>query len=97
MKTIPLESGYPDFTFSTTLDSTRLKFRFRWLTRYGYYTVDIYNSDGSALTLGRALHVNINLLAGLNTSIGRIVLEGTAPTIDNLGIDNNLNWYADDE
>lgn len=96
MKTIPLSAGLANFSFTTRLNDTQLKFALRWLTRYGYFTVDIFNSDGSALILGRALHVGVNLLDGLNTGIGNIVLEGEKATIANLGIDNRLNWYPHD-
>lgn len=96
MKTIPLSAGLANFSFTTRLNDTQLKFTFRWLTRYGYFSVDIFNSDGSALTLGRVLHVGVNLLDGLNTQIGNIVLEGGKATIANLGIDNKLNWYPHD-
>lgn len=96
MKTIPLTAGLADFSFSTQLDETRLKFNIRWLTRYNYFTVDIRDSDDNPVACGRALHAGVNLLAGLNVSIGKIMLEGDRPTTDNLGIDNNLNWYPDD-
>lgn len=96
MKTIPLSAGLANFSFTTRLNDTQLKFTFRWLTRYGYFTVDIFNSDGSALTLGRALHIGVNLLDGLNTGIGNIMLEGEKATLANLGIDNRLNWYPHD-
>ncbi|CPR20608.1 hypothetical protein JMY81_01130 [Brenneria goodwinii] len=96
MKTIPLARGLADFSFTSNLNDTLLRFNVRWLTRYGYFVVDIRDTDNAPIALGRALHVGINLLAGLNTDIGKIVLEGETPTLANLGVTNNLNWYPDD-
>lgn len=96
MKTIPLTASLADFSFTTTLNDSLLQFNIRWLTRYGYFVVDIRNASNEPIALGRGLHVGANLLAGLNSTIGKIVLEGEAPTIANLGVTNNLNWYPND-
>ncbi|PWC10647.1 hypothetical protein B4923_16125 [Brenneria roseae subsp. americana] len=96
MKTIPLTRGLADFSFTSTLNDIPLQFNVRWLTRYSYFVVDIRDADNNPIALGRALHVGVNLLAGLNTTIGKIVLEGETPTLANLGVTNNLNWYPND-
>ncbi|EHD21773.1 MULTISPECIES: phage baseplate plug family protein [Brenneria] len=93
MNIIPLINSVTDQEFSVQLGNNNLAFRVRWLTRYSYFVVDIRDADNNPIALGRALHVGINLLAGLNTRIGKIVLEGETPTLANLGEKNNLVWY----
>lgn len=95
MKTIPLRPGDAFQRFGVTLAGTYIQFRLRWSTRHGYYSVDIRRADGTPIALGRALHPGINLLAGLNVELGRIVLEGEPATIGNLGIANKLRWFND--
>lgn len=92
MKIIPLYSGYAFQRFSVQLGEYFLRFNLRWLTRYQYYCVDVYHGD-TPVVLGKGLHVGSDLFSGLNTPIGRVVLEGKTPTIANLGIDNQLAWY----
>ncbi|MGE4336212.1 MAG: hypothetical protein AB7E55_09590 [Pigmentiphaga sp.] len=96
MKTIPLRAGNAFQRFGVTLAGTYIQFRLRWLTRHGYYSVDLSRADGAPIALGRALHPEMNLLAGLNVELGRIVLEGEPATIANLGITNKLRWYPDE-
>ncbi|CAI1512081.1 Uncharacterised protein [Serratia quinivorans] len=96
MKAIPLNNSYAFQRFRVQLGNRLLIIRLRWLTRYGYFCVDIYEGD-MPVTLGRALHPGVNLLAGLNTTIGRLVLEGESPTIATLGVNNRLIWYSNDE
>ncbi|PXB01114.1 phage baseplate plug family protein [Pectobacterium carotovorum] len=93
MNIIPLINSVADQEFSAQLGNNNVSFRVRWLTRYGYFLVDIRDSAGNPIVLGRAMHVDVNLLAGLNTRIGKIVLEGETPTIANLGERNSLVWY----
>lgn len=93
MKIIPLNNGATSQHFTVTLNNHNLRFTLNWLTRYNYFRVDIRDSDENPIALGRALHVGVNLLAGLNVSIGDIILEGEMPTIANLGINNQLKWY----
>ncbi len=93
MKIIPLTNGLAYQKLTVTLNDFNLGLYFLWLTRYGYFTVDIYDSGGSPIVLGRALHVGVNLLSGINSSIGAISLDGDPPTIANLGINNKLKWY----
>ncbi len=93
MNIIPLTRNAAYQKFSITLNNHQLVFYLRWLTRYRYFVVDIMSIDNSPIALGRALHVGVNLLAGLNADIGEIILEGETPTISNLGIKNQLKWY----
>jgi hypothetical protein len=61
----------------------------KWSTRYSYFSVDIYDGD-TPITLGRALHPEMDLFAGLNLDLGRLYLSGNTPTVENLGIENQL-------
>lgn len=88
---IPLNSGFAFQRFRVQLGSHYLVFCLRWLTRYGYYCVDILEK-GQPIVLGRALHPDVNILAGINTDIGAIYLRGENPTVSNLGVDNKLEW-----
>ena len=93
MKIIPLNSRTASQEFSVTLNNHNLRFTINWMTRYEYFRVDIHDLDENPIVLGRAMHSGINLLTGLNTKIGQIILEGETPTIDNLGVSNQLKWY----
>ncbi|MFP2164541.1 phage baseplate plug protein [Enterobacter ludwigii] len=93
---IPLSSGYAFQRFRIQLGSHYLVFRLRWLTRFDYFCVDIYE-NGDPVVLGRALHPDVNLLAGLNTDIGALYLRGENPTVSNLGKKNKLEWVANEQ
>ncbi|MFC0227398.1 phage baseplate plug family protein [Serratia aquatilis] len=95
-KIIPLNSGAAVQRFRVQLGDRLLIFRLRWLTRYGYFCADIFEGE-IPITLGRALHPGVDLLAGLNTTIGRLVLEGESPNVDTLGASNRLIWYSSNE
>lgn len=97
MKIIPLQAGYAHQIFTISSSGKTLTFYLNWLTRFNYYTVDIYDESGSPIVLGRALHPEINLLSGLCIDIAPIILSGEQPTISNLGIANELRWYIDVE
>ncbi|HHT7519864.1 Uncharacterised protein [Klebsiella oxytoca] len=90
-QSVPLSSGYSFQKFRIQLGPHYLIFRLRWLTRFEYFCVDIYEQD-EPIVLGRALHPGVNLLAGLNTTIGSLILRGESPTVSNLGIENKLEW-----
>jgi uncharacterized protein DUF6983 len=95
MIVIPLSGGFAFQRFRVQLGEHYLAFRLRWLTRYGYYCVDILE-NGQPVVLGRALHPDVNILAGLNTNIGAIYLRGESPTVSNLGVDNKLEWIRNE-
>lgn len=92
MSTISLTSGLAYQRFTVTQDDIRLQIYLHWLTRYSYYSVDIYDGSGNPVASGRALHPGVNLLGGLNVNMGSLILEGEQPTINNLGATNSLVW-----
>lgn len=94
MSTIPLTSGLAYQTFTVTQGNAKLRFYLHWLTRYRYYSVDVYDSADMPVACGRALHPGMDLVAGLNVDIGTLILEGEQPTLNNLGLTNRLIWTA---
>lgn len=92
---IELTAGAAYQRFFAELSGRLITFEIRWMTNYGFFAVDIYEGD-EAITLGRGLNPGTNLVAGLNTGLGAIHLEGNAPTIGNLGVSNRL-LYEEDE
>lgn len=86
---IPLDPGHAHFRFRTTLGGVTLGFRFDWLTRWGYYNVEVTRGS-EVIARSRALHPDIDLLEGLGLGIGRLYLDGAAPTPANLGVTNVL-------
>jgi len=89
-RTIPLENGQAHIRFRVNLDGTVVSVRLNWLTRFEYYSVDLFVDDAPVAT-GRGLHPEINLLE--NTDIeGRLYLEGAQPTPKNLNVDNRLRY-----
>lgn len=90
---IPLNNGAAFQKLRVQLGSHYLQFRIRWMTVYQYFYVDIFEGE-IPIALGRGLHPDVDLLYGLNTTIGSLCLRGKQPTIDNLGIENKLEWIA---
>ena len=88
---IPLEAGRAYQSFTANMDGRNITFRLHWQTLYGYFLVGIWEGE-TPITLGRGLNPGINLLAGLNETLGSITLEGRRPTVANLGIENRLIW-----
>lgn len=81
-------------SFFANLGGRVIEFRVRWLTLYGFFAADLYE-DSEAITLGRALHPNVNIVEGLLTGLGSISLEGKKPTLANFGVENRL-VYSDE-
>jgi hypothetical protein len=92
MNIIPLTPGLAYYRFSAVQSNVKLLFYFHWLTRYQYFSVDIFDAENNPVVCGRALHPGMNLLDGINRDCGSLILEGEPPTINNLGIKNQLTW-----
>lgn len=96
---IPLQANAPRQTFVTQLDGNMYRFRLRWLTLYEYFAVDLYEGTdadaGAAITLGRGLFPQMNIVRGLNLGMGSIALEGDVPTVSNLGKENRLIYDSE--
>lgn len=92
MITILLIPGFAYASFNVTNKNIQLRIHLHWLTRYSYYSVDIFDSEMNPVAMGRALHPGMDLLDGLNVNMGSLILEGEQPTMGNLGMDNRLVW-----
>jgi len=78
--------------FSVSNGGAVLMLEISWMTRFKYFVVNVRRANGAAVTLGRALHPQVDLLNGLSAGLGSIRLEGADPTPENLGIDNRMVW-----
>lgn len=83
MRTIPLQNGQAHFRLRTTLAERDVAIHADWLTRYGYYSVDVY-VDGALAVAGKGLHPEMNLLKRTDVP-GTLTISGDAPTPENLG------------
>lgn len=92
---IPLDT-IPSQIFTVTLSDRSITIKIRWLHQYKFFAVDILEGD-EPITLGRGLHPGIDLLAGLNTGLGTLMLEGRQPTLENLGQRNRLIYEEPDD
>lgn len=90
--TLSLPSSYSYFTFQSSLGSNAYTFSFRWLTRFSYYAVSLYDSSDTPVFQGRGLHPGMDLLSGLQLGLGRLYLVGEPATVANLGMNNVLTW-----
>lgn len=88
---IPLKPGSAFLRFSVTLSGRNIRVVLRWSTRYGFYSVDLYEGD-VPLVRGRGLHPEVDLIGGLNLGIGKLYLSGKPATIENLGQENKLRY-----
>ena len=91
---IPLEPLAAQ-SFNAQLGDNLVRFRIQWMTRFDKFRMDMYASNGQAISEGRILHPGIDLFAGIyppGVSYGRLMMVGDLPTPDNLGIDNQLVW-----
>lgn len=92
-RTIPLQPA-AHLSFRITLDDVSVKLRINWLTRFGYFVLDI-DADGERVVSGRGLHRGVNLLEGTDIG-GRLSVEGAEPTPDTLGDTAKLRYETPD-
>lgn len=88
MRTINLQQGSAHQRFRVNLDGRSVEVRLNWLTRFGYFSVDI-DVEGERQASGRGLHPEINLLEGTDVE-GALYIKGLQPTPANLTVDNSL-------
>lgn len=88
---IPMSPSRAFFKFRVVLSERLFQFTVKWSTRFGFYTVDIYEGTTSVI-LGRGLHPGVDILYGLNLGIGSLYLDGEVATVENLGISNKLRY-----
>ena len=97
MQTIPLSSGAANAhqSFSVSLGGQVIRFDINFLSYLDgpAWAMDLYR-DGTPLALGAMLEPGCDVIETYNAGIGRLVFVGDAPTLDNLGVTNELVWVA---
>lgn len=100
MKLLPVVGGLPNAhqTFSFVLGENELAFELDFLT---YIEIPAWNlsikKDDEYLVEGLLLKCGADLLEPYHLGIGRLFVIGDEPTLENLGVTNQLIWMAEDE
>jgi len=95
---IPLVGGAvnADYTFQIQLGDNAVDFRIHYLTTREQWTCDL-SVEGVTVATGVMLLCGDELLQNYNAGIGRLVMTGADPTLDDLGTNNKLVWVSDNE
>jgi len=98
MITIPLSNGAVNAhpVFEIELGDNTVEFRINWNTTEQYWSADLY-VEGELKCAGVILLVGDELISAYNAGLGKLVMVGIDPTLDNLGVDNRLIWIPDNE
>lgn len=98
MQIIPLVGGAAnaDYTFDVQLGDNTVGFRVHYLTTQAQWTCDL-SVEGTIVAAGVMLLTGDELIGIYHTGLGKLVLNGTDPTLDDLGTNNQLVWISDDE
>lgn len=90
---IPLRGGASRShqTFSAQLGDELYDFELDYLTGVGQWSMRI-NRNGDLLVAGAMLQPNADIIEPWNLDIGRLIMVGNEPTLDNLGETNSLVW-----
>lgn len=93
MLTIPLLAGAVNAhqTQFVQLGDNFLEFKINYITRFGCWSVDIFN-EGVSVAYGAMLVPGSDIVGVYNAGIGRLIFIGDEPTLDNLGTANSLVW-----
>lgn len=100
MKEILISGGAENAhqTFTANLGGKELTFRLDFMT---YVENPAWNLDismkGETLVCGLLLKCGVDLLKPYHLGIGKLVMVGDEPTLQNLGVQNSLVWIAEDE
>lgn len=100
MQKIELQSGAANAhqSFTVTLGERDITFRLDWMP-YQFipkWNLNLYEGD-TPLVLGLILAVGCDLLEAYHLGIGKLVLVGDEPTLENLGTNNSLVLVGEDE
>lgn len=100
MKEIPLNGGAQNAhqSFTVNLGGKEINFRLDYLTYVENPAWNLNLSvDGESIVEGLLLKCGCDILAPYQLGIGKLVMIGDEPTLDNLGVRNSLIWVAEDE
>lgn len=93
---IPLSTNAHQ-TFQIQLGDNLVQFDLNWLTLNQVWNCDIL-VEGVTLAAGITLVSNAELVETYETGLGgKLYMVGDEPTLDNLGVSNQLVWVGDDE
>lgn len=99
IQSIPLEGGSINAhqTFTVQLGDNLLDVTLSYL-QSGQWSVNI-DREGVRIVSGAMLEPNCDVISAWNLTddIGRLVITGDEPTLDNLGVDNTFSWVSPDE
>ena len=100
---VPLEGGQINAhqLFSIKLGDNLLDFRMDYRTTLDQWSINI-SQNGEIIVAGAMLEPNADIIKAWNlgSTIGRLVcvsLDGSNPTLTNIGTNIRLLWYSPDE
>ena len=97
---IPLQGGaknaHQDFVVSLGDRVLTFYLDFCGYAKYPFWNADIYE-NGNPIVLGLVLKCGCDLLAPYQLGMGKLVMTGEEPTLENLGESNIFTWLAEDE
>lgn len=93
MNIIPLQGGSVNAhqRFEVQLGDNLTTMLLNWKTLTELWSLDI-EIEGVRIVSGAMLLPGSDIIASWRTDIGRLVLNGDKPTLDNLGTNNQLVW-----
>lgn len=86
---IDLPSGESFIEATIPLGDKEYRFELDWSYNGNFYRVNMYDGDTPVIE-GKGLHPGVDLLGRLKLGIGKLYLEGSPATVENLGTDNRL-------
>ena len=87
---IPLPSGQPYIKANVTLGGVDYRLHLDWSYNGGYYRVTMLDGETNLPISGKGLHAGVDILETSRLGIGKLFIRGAEPTVENLGIDNEL-------
>lgn len=84
--------------FVVNLGDRALTFNLDWCgyAKYPFWNCDIFE-NGEPVVVGLVLKCGCDLLSPYQLGIGKLVMTGEEPTLENLGQTNTLTWIAENE
>lgn len=99
IQAIPLEGGSVNAhqVFTVQLGDNLVDITLSYL-QVGQWSMNI-DREGVRLVSGAMLEPKCDIIESWNLTddIGRLVITGNDPTLDNLGVTNTLSWVSPDE
>jgi len=87
---IPLPAGQSYLSFTVTLGGNEYTIKLDWSYNGEYYRVAMLYENKPLPISGKGLHTGVDILETSRLGIGKLYIRGSEPTIENLGLDNEL-------